>query len=121
MGDSRFVRVLLKHTACGSDSRTRGTISTNLDGTKANSAMNQNRQQRRRSAAMARRNAYVENYVEHLPEVGPEALGEPGVRHVVELQIDVLVDHGGGEAVGGGRDGDGGLEVQFTTQVASRP
>jgi hypothetical protein len=88
VGDSRFVRVLLKHTACGSDSRTRGTISTNLDGTKANSAMNQNRQQRRRSAAMARRNAYVENYVEHLPEVGPEALGEPGVRHVVVYHDD---------------------------------
>ena len=38
-----------------------------------------NRQERRRGAAMAKRNAYVESYVEHLPEVGPEVLGQPAV------------------------------------------
>jgi hypothetical protein len=47
-----------------------------------------NRQQRRRSAAMARHNDYVESYVRHLPEVGPEALAKPGVTHVVYYHDD---------------------------------
>ena len=47
-----------------------------------------NRQERRRRAAMAKRNAYVESYVEHLPEVGPDALGTPGFRHVVYYHDD---------------------------------
>ena len=47
-----------------------------------------NRQERRRRAAMAKRNAYVESYVEHLPEVGPEALGKPGVTHLVYYHED---------------------------------
>jgi hypothetical protein len=47
-----------------------------------------NRQERRRRAARAKRNAYVESYVEHLPEVGPEALGKPGVTHLVYYHDD---------------------------------
>jgi hypothetical protein len=47
-----------------------------------------NRQERRRQAAMARRNDYVADYVEHLPKVGFDALGTPGVRHVVIYHDD---------------------------------
>jgi hypothetical protein len=32
---------------------------------------------------MARQNRFVESYVHHLPEVGPEVLGKPGVSHMV--------------------------------------
>ena len=54
-----------------------------------------NRQERRRRAAMAKRNAYVESYVEHLPEVGPEALGKPGVTHLVYYHDDTCrIFHG---------------------------
>ncbi len=42
-----------------------------------------NRHLRRRQAAMAGHNRFVAEYVHHLPEVGPEALGSPGVSHVV--------------------------------------
>jgi hypothetical protein len=47
-----------------------------------------NRQERRRTAAKARRNRFVEDYVEHLPEVTDEDLGESGVRHVVLYHDD---------------------------------
>ena len=43
-----------------------------------------NRHTRRRQAAQERRNRFVDEYVHHLPEVGPEAIGgTPGVFHVV--------------------------------------
>jgi hypothetical protein len=42
-----------------------------------------NRQQRRRQAAMAKHNNFYNDYVRHLPEVGPEVLGQPGVHHMV--------------------------------------
>jgi hypothetical protein len=42
-----------------------------------------NRRERRRQAAIDRQNRFVADYVHHLPEVGPEALGRPGVTHVV--------------------------------------
>ena len=42
-----------------------------------------NRHDRRRQAAMQRENKFVEDYVLHLPEVGPDVLGKPGVTHVV--------------------------------------
>jgi hypothetical protein len=32
---------------------------------------------------MDRHNRFFNDYVQHLPEVGPEVLGKPGVRHVV--------------------------------------
>jgi len=32
---------------------------------------------------MQRQNNFFNDYVRHLPEVGPEALGKPGVSHVV--------------------------------------
>jgi hypothetical protein len=38
-----------------------------------------NRHERRRQAAMAGHNSFVAEYVHHLPEVGLEALGRPGV------------------------------------------
>ena len=41
-----------------------------------------NRQQRRRQAAMARHDRFFNERVKHLPEVGPEALGKPGVHHM---------------------------------------
>ena len=47
-----------------------------------------NRHQRRRQAAMARQNRFVQDYVEHLPEVGPEALAKPGVTHLVYYHDD---------------------------------
>jgi hypothetical protein len=37
-----------------------------------------NRHDRRPNAARARQNNFVNEYVHHLPEVGPEALGKPG-------------------------------------------
>ena len=42
-----------------------------------------NRHERRRKAAMAKHNRFVNDYVHHLPEVGPEVLGKPGVSHMV--------------------------------------
>jgi hypothetical protein len=42
-----------------------------------------NRRERRRHAAMARQDKIFDQYVRHLPEVGPEVLGRPGVHHVV--------------------------------------
>jgi hypothetical protein len=42
-----------------------------------------NRRERRRQAAMARHNKFVAEHVRHLPEVGPEVLGTPGVHHMV--------------------------------------
>ena len=42
-----------------------------------------NRHDRRRKAVMARHNRFVSEYVHHLPEVGPGALGRPGITHVV--------------------------------------
>jgi hypothetical protein len=42
-----------------------------------------NRQERRRKAAMQKQNKFVTEYVYHLPEVGPEVLGKPGVSHVI--------------------------------------
>ena len=43
-----------------------------------------NRQQRRRQAAMAKQNKFFTEYVQHLPEVGPETIGKPGrVCHMV--------------------------------------
>jgi hypothetical protein len=43
-----------------------------------------NRHERRRQAAKARHNKFVDEYVHHLPEVGPEAMGQPGsIVHLV--------------------------------------
>jgi hypothetical protein len=42
-----------------------------------------NRFQRRRQAAIERQNDFYNSYVRHLPEVGPEVLGKPGVSHMV--------------------------------------
>jgi hypothetical protein len=42
-----------------------------------------NRRERRRQAAIAKQNKFVADYVRHLPEVGPEVLGQPGVTHMV--------------------------------------
>jgi hypothetical protein len=42
-----------------------------------------NRRDRRRQAAINRQNRFVADYVHHLSEVGPEALGKPGITHVV--------------------------------------
>jgi hypothetical protein len=51
--------------------------------------MNGNRQQRRRRAAIERQNRFVDEYVRHLPEVGPDDdWGQPGVRHVVVYHDD---------------------------------
>ena len=41
-----------------------------------------NRKQRRRRAAINPQNRFVTDYVHHLPEVGPEALGRAGATHV---------------------------------------
>jgi hypothetical protein len=37
---------------------------------------------------MDRQNRFVEDYVRHLPEVGPELPDKPGVRHVVLYHDD---------------------------------
>jgi hypothetical protein len=42
-----------------------------------------NRHERRRQAARQRHNRFVADYVNHLPEVGPDAIGQPGVTHMV--------------------------------------
>jgi hypothetical protein len=42
-----------------------------------------NRHERRRKAAMEQQNSNYDQYIRHLPEVGPEAIGNPGVTHVV--------------------------------------
>jgi hypothetical protein len=47
-----------------------------------------NRHERRRSAAMGKQNKFVNEYVRHLPEVGPEVFGKPGVSHVVYYHDD---------------------------------
>jgi hypothetical protein len=47
-----------------------------------------NRHERRRSAAERRHNRFVQDYVHHLPEVGPEVLGRPGVVHAVFYHDD---------------------------------
>jgi hypothetical protein len=39
--------------------------------------------ERRRQAAIARQNAFFNDYVSNLPEVGPEAIGKHGVTHIV--------------------------------------
>jgi hypothetical protein len=41
-----------------------------------------NRAERRRQAAMAE-NKFFDDYVSHLPEVGPDAVGKPGITHMV--------------------------------------
>jgi hypothetical protein len=45
-----------------------------------------NRHERRRRAK--RQNSFVDSYVRHLPEVGPEVLGRPGVSHMVLFHDD---------------------------------
>lgn len=42
-----------------------------------------NRHQRRRQAAIMRQSSFVNEYVHHLPEVGPEVLSKPGITHMV--------------------------------------
>jgi hypothetical protein len=42
-----------------------------------------NRHERRRQAAINRKNRFFDDYVRHLPEVGPDALALPGVTHMV--------------------------------------
>ncbi len=42
-----------------------------------------NRHQRRRRAVMDKQNRFVQDYVQHLPEAGPDVLGKPGVSHMV--------------------------------------
>ena len=42
-----------------------------------------NRHERRRKAAIARQDKFFNDYVRHSPEVGPEVLGKPGIRHLV--------------------------------------
>ena len=54
-----------------------------------------NRHQRRRQAAKARQNSFYDSYVQHLPEVGPEVLGKPGVSHVVFYHDDGCPIYGG--------------------------
>jgi len=44
---------------------------------------------------MERQNRFVQDYVEHLPEVGPEALAKPGVTHLVYYHDDTCrIFHG---------------------------
>jgi hypothetical protein len=47
-----------------------------------------NRHERRRKAAMAKHNSFVNDYVHHLPEVGPDVLRKPGVSHMVFYHDD---------------------------------
>jgi len=47
-----------------------------------------NRNERRRQAAKARQNGFFEDYVRHLPEVGPGFLGQPGITHMVCFHDD---------------------------------
>ena len=48
-----------------------------------------NRHERRRSVVMQRQSKFVNEYVHHLPEVGPEVLGTPGsLTHVVYYHDD---------------------------------
>ena len=47
-----------------------------------------NRHERRRREAMQKHNKFVNEYVHHLPEVGPEVLGKPGVSHMVFYHSD---------------------------------
>lgn len=42
-----------------------------------------NRQERRRQNAKNRHSKFVNDYVRHLPEVGADAVGQPGLLHVV--------------------------------------
>ena len=42
-----------------------------------------NRHERHRQAAKARQSSFFNDYVRHLPEVGPEVLGQPGVTQMV--------------------------------------
>ncbi|MET4847205.1 hypothetical protein ABIF62_007700 [Bradyrhizobium japonicum] len=42
-----------------------------------------NRHERRRQAAMQKHNSFFNDYIRHLPEVGPDVLGKPGVSHIV--------------------------------------
>ncbi len=46
------------------------------------------RHERRRRAVMQKHNKFVNEYVRHLPEVGPEVLGKPGVSHMVFYHSD---------------------------------
>jgi hypothetical protein len=45
---------------------------------------------RARQAAIAKQNKFVDDYVRHLPEVGPEVLSQPGVTHMVCLVPDLI-------------------------------
>lgn len=47
-----------------------------------------NRHERRRNAAMQKQNRFVNEYVHHLPEAGPEVIGTPGVFHMVYYHDD---------------------------------
>jgi hypothetical protein len=42
-----------------------------------------NRHQRRRQNAMARQDQFFNDHVRHLPEVGLDVIGKPGVHHLV--------------------------------------
>jgi hypothetical protein len=42
-----------------------------------------NRRERRRKAAMAKHNRFFNEHIRHLPEVGPEVIGKPGISHMV--------------------------------------
>jgi len=43
------------------------------------------RQPRRRQVEIARQNRFYSDYMQHLPEMGPDVLGRPGITHVPDL------------------------------------
>jgi hypothetical protein len=47
-----------------------------------------NRHERRAKTAMARSQKLVDDYVRHLPEVGPECMNGPGIFHMVMYHDD---------------------------------
>jgi hypothetical protein len=47
-------------------------------------------------AAMAKHNRFVNDYVHHLPEVGPEVIGRPNVSHEVIYHDDWCRIYDGG-------------------------
>jgi hypothetical protein len=69
-----------------------------------------NRQERRRRAAMERHNRFVDEYVRHLPEISLDALGDalgkPGITHIVYY-------HDNGCSIYDGKDCNCKPDVQF--------
>ena len=74
---------ILRLSAAQADQHRRAAAQARTGFRTSEKAISMNRHERRRRAAMARENKFVDEYVHHLPEVGPDVIEKGGVTHMV--------------------------------------